>query len=38
LATAYIARPGAVAPAADDAFDLHAGDLHQLAELLATPR
>lgn len=34
-ATAYIARPGAVPPAADDAFDLHADDLGHLARLLA---
>ena len=35
FATAYIGRPGAVPPEADDAFDLHARDLHHLAELLA---
>ena len=33
--TAYIARPGAVRPAADDEFDLEAGDLHALADQLA---
>jgi 2-haloacid dehalogenase len=35
FATAYIARPGAEPPADDDAFDLHAGDLRELAALLA---
>ena len=33
--TAYIARPGAVRPAADDRFDLEAADLHALADQLA---
>ena len=37
FATAYIGRPGAEPPGADDTFDLHAGDLHDLAELLASP-
>jgi 2-haloacid dehalogenase len=33
--TAYIARPGAVRPEADDEFDVHADDLHALAEQLS---
>jgi 2-haloacid dehalogenase len=32
--TAYIARPDAVAPAADDGFDVEAVDLHALADQL----
>lgn len=33
--TAYVARPGAERPSADDSFDLEVADLTELAELLA---
>ena len=33
--TAYIARPGAKRPSADDQFDLHADDLAALVESLS---
>jgi 2-haloacid dehalogenase len=33
--TAYVARPGAQRPSADDRFDLHADDLTALVELLS---
>ena len=36
FATAYIGRPGAEPPGADDTFDLHADDLHHLAEQLTS--
>jgi hypothetical protein len=35
MRTAYIARPGEGIPAADDSFDVSAGSLADLAELLA---
>ena len=35
FSTAYVARPGAQRPSADDRFDLHADDLAALVELLS---